>query len=248
MTAQVCKGRRGRKNLTKTLKPLPGAVISDKGLSLCVVIRGSLGDSTAKGAMALLHRRKAFSAISRYRLCGRYYFSCLSSVSASSSAALTGLSSRSSYLTQIQSLRQLFPEMALASSLIRSPRSYTTVATCLGSKHTTPCCYTHKCAPDCGCACTITGALRTLSRNCTTTAYPPPAAPKEYQDGGVEVEADGAPLNMDEAEAAGPMEGAEDFNMPPYDDSNIPEDEDYEDEDPPPDPEEKLLFSPSDED
>ncbi|MCO5605595.1 hypothetical protein L7F22_059778 [Adiantum nelumboides] len=188
--------------------------------------------------MALLHRRKAFSVISRYRLCGRYYFSSLSSGSASSNAALTGLSSRSSYSTQI----------ALASSLIRSPRSYTTVATCLGSTHTTPCCYTHKCAPNCGCACTVTGALRILSRNCATTAYPPPAAPKEYQGGGGEVEADGAPLNVDEAEATGPMEGAEDFNMPPYDDSNYPEDEDYEDEDPPPDPEEKLLFSPSDED
>ncbi|KAI5076937.1 hypothetical protein GOP47_0009002, partial [Adiantum capillus-veneris] len=240
MTAQVCKGSRGRKNLAKTLSPCSMQLFRTRNLVFVIGVH-------CQGAMALLHRRKSFSVISRYRLCGRFY-SSLDSGSVSSKAVFAGLSAPSSS-TQIHSLRQLLPAMAVAmkSSLIHSAHSYTTLATCLGSRHKTSCCYTHKCTSECGCLCTSAGALCIVARNCTTTAYPPPASPGEYA-GGVEEAEDGAPLDVEEA--AGPPIGAQDFNMPPYDDSKYAEDDDgdYEDEDPPPDPEEKLLFSPSDED
>lgn len=86
-------------------------------------------------------------------------------------------------------------------------------------------------------------------RNCTTTAYPPPAPPGEFEGGDEDGEADGAPLNVDEAAAEEGAMPPEDFDMPPFDDPNGAEEEDeYVDEVPPPDPEEALLFSPSDAD
>lgn len=88
------------------------------------------------------------------------------------------------------------------------------------------------------------------ARNCTSTAYPPPTPPGEFQGGEGDGGADGADVGIDAA--AGANDFPEEGNDPSegmYDDGNYDDDEgDYEEEEPPADPEADLLYSPSDSD
>ncbi|KAH7416602.1 hypothetical protein KP509_14G098200 [Ceratopteris richardii] len=111
------------------------------------------------------------------------------------------------------------------------------------------CRFSHNCSGKCSCINRCTGVLNLFARNCSTSESPLPSSPGEFQGGNDGAEVNEAKLNAYEGDDEIPMEGADYSKLPPYDDSVYPEEDDgdYVDEDPPTDPEEKLLYSPSDE-
>ncbi|KAH7416589.1 hypothetical protein KP509_14G097800 [Ceratopteris richardii] len=174
--------------------------------------------------MAMLHRSKAFSHVIRYHLRRSSYFQLQASGIASYAARRTKL--RSSLSTD----QLLWPSSTSA---------------CLHGRR-----FFDGCIGNGSCVKGLRGFPHLCARNCSTSEFPLPASTGEFEGGGEGAEVDGASLNVEQRDDPASMEGFDDSNLPPYDDSLYPEDEDgdYVDEDPPTDPEEKLLYSPSHED
>ncbi|KAH7437449.1 hypothetical protein KP509_05G072600 [Ceratopteris richardii] len=173
--------------------------------------------------MALLHRSKALSCLLRHYRRGS------ASLSLHTSSITLNASCSSSYLSSLSTDQSLC--------------SYTTSAIPHG------CIFSHSCNLNCWVLNKCAGFPHIFARNCSSSEFPLPASPGEYEGGGEGEEADGAPLNVEEGGDPASMDVVDDPNLPPYDESMYPEDEEEEfvDEDPPTDPEEKLLYSPSDE-